>query len=193
MERPRDLQRNDPCALRRVGLERVEGGELAGHHDLSSAVEVGGLEPERVESGEQLGFIRADDGAHAGLHLCRGIRHGAPAFPHEGEGIRLAEHTCARRRRDLAHGVPGDAGDAIAAPVGEQHAQREKSGGHDERLGDSGVADGVGVGDGAVSHEIHADCIGHARELVAVQVVFEPRVEESGGLRALSRAYDNDH
>ena len=157
VERPGDLQRDHPCALRRVRLERVEGGELTGHHDLAAAVEVRRLEPELVESSEQFGFVGADDGAHTGLHLGRGIRHREPALPHEAESVGLAEHSRAGRRGDLADGVPGDARDAIAAPLGEQHAQSEQSGGDDERLGDRGVADGVGVGDGAVSDEVHAD------------------------------------
>ena len=54
VERAGDLQRDDPRAGGRLGLQLLERVEGAGDDDLAAAVEVRGLEAEFGEAREQL-------------------------------------------------------------------------------------------------------------------------------------------
>jgi len=85
------------------------------------------------------------------------------------------------------------AADALAQTTVEQRAETEDAGRDDERLGDGSVADRVGVRDGAVPDEVDAGGLRERSEAVAEGGVREPRLEESGGLGALTRGDDDDH
>jgi hypothetical protein len=99
------------------------------------------------------------------------------------------------RRGDLADRVAGARADGLEAVRGvlEQGQEGHQAGGHDERLGDRGVLDGVRVGGGAVGDEVHP---GDGREpghAVPESGELQPGVEESRGLGALSGRDDNQH
>ncbi len=74
-----------------------------------------------------------------------------------------------------------------------QRAQCEEAGAHEQRLGDGGVLDGVLVGGGAVRDEVDLGRLGMGGQPVTQSGQLEPRVEEAGGLGALTRADENDH
>ena len=75
----------------------------------------------------------------------------------------------------------------------EQLEQRHQTGGDDERLGHRGVADGLGVGLGAVGREVHAGAGGQPVQPGPDGRQLEPRGEEAGGLGALSGGDDGEH
>ena len=66
----------------------------------------------------------------------------------------------------------------------------DESGRDDERLGDGGVLDRVGVGLGAVRDEVVTGRLAQGGQLLAHPVELEPGGEEAGGLGALSGAHD---
>jgi hypothetical protein len=89
--------------------------------------------------------------------------------------------------------VSGDPSDESAAPVVEQSGKGEQAGGDNERLGDGGIADGVGVARCPVRQKIDPDGVGHSDDLIAETLLSEPRVQEARGLRSLAGRDDNDH
>ncbi len=68
-----------------------------------------------------------------------------------------------------------------------------RPGGDDERLGDGGVVDGVGVATRCRGREVDAGGVGERGEVVGERGLGEPGGEESGGLGALSGADDDNH
>ena len=109
MEGAGDLERNDASAGRRRLAEGLECGQLAGDDDLTSAVEVGGLEPEFGELREQFGLVRADDGAHAGGDLRGGRGYRTAAFAHQNHRIRFAQDAGGGCRGEFTDRVARDA------------------------------------------------------------------------------------
>jgi hypothetical protein len=188
-----DLQGDDAAAGDRVVLEGVESVECTGDDDLSAAVEVRRFQSELLEPGEQVGLVAAQYGGHAGRGLRGRGGHGRTALANESDGIRLAQDSGRCCGCHLADRVSGDAGDLRAAAVGEQGAEGEESGRDDERLGDRGVADRVGVARGAVRGEVDARGVGEAVELFPEPRLSEPGGEETGSLGALSGRNNNNH
>ena len=102
------------------------------------------------------------------------------------------DHAGEGRGGELADRVAGE--DApVAAEVAARREERrggDEPGRDDERLGDGGVLDRVGVGLGAVRDEVVAGGVAERGQLLTHAVELEPRGEEAGGLGALSRADD---
>ena len=75
-------------------------------------------------------------------------------------------------------------GDAVGGASGALHDRfgRDQRCRDDERLGDAGVADRVGIGLGAVHDEIHLSGLGVGGEALGDAVEFEPGRKETGGL-----------
>ena len=199
VERTGDLEGDHPRTGRRVGAERVESVERAGGHDLTRAVDVGGRQPVAVDRGKDLVGVTTEHRAHAGRRGGAGLGHGATSQGDEAHGIRLRQHSGPCGGGDLADGVAGERtgtarGDGIRL-VGRagQRAQGEEAGPHEQRLGDGGVLDGVLVGGGAVRDEVDLGRLGMGGQPVTQSGQLEPRVEEAGGLGALTRADENDH
>ena len=99
---------------------------------------------------------------------------------------------------DLADRVPGrarrrGAGAASSPGWSNRAEQADQAGADDERLGDRGVLDRVGVGDGAVGDEVEPGDRGEPAQPVAHPGQLEPGGEEAGGLGALSRADESEH
>ena len=79
---------------------------------------------------------------------------------------------------------------ASSARDGKSARGGHEAGRDDERLRDGGVLDRLGVGLGAVGHEVVPGGAAEGGQLLAHAVELEPRGEEAGGLGALSRADD---
>lgn len=74
-----------------------------------------------------------------------------------------------------------------------QGVQRQQARGYDQRLGDRGVADRVGVGLGAVGDQVDPGGLGVGREQLACAGQFKPGGQETGGLGSLSGTYKYNH
>ena len=97
------------------------------------------------------------------------------------------------RRRQLADAVARHRADGAEVVAGEQVESRDQAGGDQQRLGDLGVTDRVGIGLGAVVGEIEP---GHRRQRLeagAESAVLEPGREESRRLGALTGSDDDQH
>ena len=183
------------------GGEGGEGVERAGRDHLAAAVDVRGDEPVRRERREDLVGVAAEHRAHAG-----GVAAAARAI--------AAPRTATRRRASSSVSTPAIAAAAssptecpavtptsrcaataerrVGAEV-EDGPQARQRGGHEQRLRDGGVPDGVGVGRGAVGDQVEArgrrgprDRLGDGRQL-------EPGGEHAGGLGTLTGADDDEH
>ena len=86
----------------------------------------------------------------------------------------------------------GDAEGVVGAEVedGPQARQRRRD---EQRLGDGGVPDGVGVRRGAVGDQVEAGRAGGPRDRLGDGRQLEPRGEHAGGLGALTGADDDEH
>ena len=69
----------------------------------------------------------------------------------------------------------------------------EDAGGHNERLSNFGVADGVGIGGGAMSNKVQAGDLRPVGESVVSSGALEPRSEKTGFLRALTGSHNHAH
>ena len=149
VERASDRQRPQPAPGRRVGRERSQLGHGAGRDDLAGPVHVGGCQPVGLDRGQHRVLVAAEHRGHAGL-LGRGGRgHALRPDPDEAHRVLGGDHAGQHARRQLAHAVAGDAHGRAADRVraGDHLVQRRRhSGGDQQRLGDGGVPDLVGVG-----------------------------------------------
>ena len=75
----------------------------------------------------------------------------------------------------------------------EQLEGRDQPRGHQEGLGDLGVADGLRVGLGAVVRQVDAGDRGEPLEAGREDGVLEPGREEAGGLGPLAGSDDDEH
>ena len=82
-------------------------------------------------------------------------------------------------QRDAAshHDMAGRPGQGLAG---------EQAGGDEERLGDRGVLDGLGIGLGAVVDKVEPDDIAEFTQAGRELRILQPWGEEAGGLGALS-------
>ena len=77
--------------------------------------------------------------------------------------------------------------------MGEQLEGGDEAGGDQQRLGDLGGSDGLGVGGGAVLDEVETGHGGEPLEARGEGRVLEPGGEETGGLGPLTRGDDDEH
>ncbi len=77
--------------------------------------------------------------------------------------------------------------------MGEEAEQRDQSGRHQQRLGDGGVPDGVGVSLGAEVQQIEVCHRGEPLEALLESGQLEPGGEEAGSLGALTGRDDDEH
>jgi hypothetical protein len=146
-----------------------------------------------LELGQDLVAVAAEYGGHPGRRARRRLGHPATALAHEHHRLLGGDHPRPGRRGDLPDAVARHGADAPerVGRVREQRQRRQHPGGHQQRLGDGGVTDGVGVGLGAVVGEVEAGHRGEPVEPVGERVVLQPRTEESRGLRPLARCDDD--
>ncbi len=167
VEGPGHRQGAQSSAFWRVVLE---GGELvhrSGGDDLAGPVDVGRGEAVLLDGGKDGVGVTAEHRGHAGLGDRSSCRHGLAALADEDHRL-LGRHDTGRRRRsDLADRVSGTDADLAesVSGVGEEAEQRHQAGRHDQRLGDRGIANRLGVGLGAVVHEVE---VGARRRAIAV-------------------------
>ena len=143
-----DAQRDQPGAGRRVGGERLELLGGARGDDLAGAVVVGGGQAVLVEGGQHLVAVAAEDGGHPGRRDGGRVGHRPAALADEDHRLLGAEHPGAGGGGQLTDAVTGNRPD-LREPVGgvgEQLEGGDQAGGDQQRLGDPGVADGLGVG-----------------------------------------------
>ena len=192
---PATLSGIEPRPGRRV---LGEGGELLDRprgDDLAGAVVVGGGEALRLEGGGDLVRLAADDRGHRGRTGGAGRGHGAATFGDEDHRRLGGEDAHARGGGDLADGVAGgDADQRVRVRrVREQLERREQPGGHQQRLRDRGVPDGLGVGVDAVVLEVEPAHRAQPGQAVGEGGLFDPRAQEPGGLCALTGRDDRQH
>ena len=123
------------------------------------------------------------------------VGHRLAALADQHHRLLGGDHPGAGRGGDLADAVPGDRADARerVGGVREQVERGDQAGGDQQRLGDRGVADRVGVGLGAVVGEVEAGDRGQPVEPRGEGRVLEPGREEAGGLGALTGGDDDEH
>ena len=213
VERAGHRQRPEPRAFGRVG---GEGGELlggAGRDDLAGRVDVGGGEAEFGQLGQHRVGVAAEDAVMpvgliaAALAIAR-PRSRTSTSADSGESTpasaaavispTLWPATAADVACDVVEGARQPtgrlAGDAeLRLPVREKHRRGGQTGTDEQRLGDRGVFDLVGVGGGAEAGQIEIENrrppghrIGDARE-------FEPGREKAGNLGALTGGEEREH
>ena len=159
------------------------------------AVVVGGDEALGLEGGQHLVAVAAEDGGHAGRGRRGGLGHRLAALADQHHRLLGGDRAGAGRGRELADAVAGDRAD-LAERVGrvrEQLERGDQAGGDQQRLGDLGVADGLGVRLGAVVGQVEP---GDGREPVEAggeRRVLEPGGEEAGGLGSLTGSDDDEH
>ena len=156
VERAGDAQLRQPCLGRRVGGEGLELLEGAGGDDLAGAVVVGGGQSVLVERGEHLVAVAPEDGGHAGGRGGGGLGHRVAALADQHHRLLGGDHPGTSRGGELSHAVAGHGTDLAerVGRVGEQLQRRDQPGRDQQRLGDAGVADGLGVGLGAVVDQV---------------------------------------
>src|SRR5690606_39231097 len=116
----------------------------------------------------------------------------AAARADEAHAVDVADDVRGYERGDLADRVSGDAAESGSLGVA-QLLPGEDTRGDDERLGDRGVADLVGIPLGAGGDEVDARSLRVALEALTSACGLEPRNQESRGLRTLSGESGNNH
>ena len=127
--------------------------------------------------------------------LRTGRGHRPAALADEDHGLFGREHADPGGGGDLADGVTGghaDVGEGVRR-VGEQLQCGEQTGGDQQRLGDRGVADGLGVGLGPVVRQIEPGDGGQPAQPGGEGGLGRPWPEESGCLRTLTGCHDGEH
>ena len=152
MERPRDAELDEPGPGRRIGGQRGQLILGAGSDDLAAAIVVGSRQTLCCQPGEHIFRVTADDGRHRGWGSGAGLRHGAAALAYEDHRLLGRQHTDSCRGGDFADRVTRNYTDewVTIGWMREQFERGEQAGGDQERLGNRGVSDGLGVGFGAV-------------------------------------------
>ena len=105
------------------------------------------------------------------------------------------DHAGAGGGGDLADAVPGGRADDVerVGRVREELQRGDQPGGHQQRLGDRGVADRLGVGLGAVVDQVQPGAGRQPAQPVLEVGQLEPGREEAGGLGALTGSDDDEH
>ncbi len=149
-----DREGDHPGLGRRVGRQGLQLLHRAGGDGLPRAVGVGRGEAVALEGGGDLVGVAADDGAHPRGGQRARLGHGAAADPDEPDGVLLAQHAGEGGGGELADRVAGeDPGSSYTVGLPERVGGQQPRG-DDERLGDGGVLDGVGVRRRAVGDEV---------------------------------------
>jgi hypothetical protein len=193
VERPGDLEGEYPRPGGRSGAELGESIESSGDDDLPTAVEVGRLKSEFLEPGEERILIAAENGTHAGRNCSRSGGHRGCAGRYEAHGGDFIEDPSADRGGDLPDRVTSNGRGCGQVCVGRQSPKGEQTGGDDERLGNPGVTDGVGVRRRAMGDEVQTGDLRVLLKQPPVGRVIKPRRKETGRLGALAWAYENNH
>jgi hypothetical protein len=135
--------------------------------------------------------LAAEDRGHAGGRERTGCGHLRAAAGRERDRLDRREGPGHGGGSQLADAVAGDhALDAVgeAEPAADDHAEC-----HQQRLGDGGVLDLVGVGGGAEALEVEPGDLAELGQLRADARQLEPRGEHAGGLGALAGGEHSDH
>ena len=153
------------------------------------------VRPCRSSAAVDLVGVAAEDGGHAGRLEGRGVGHRPAALADQHHRLLGGDHAGAGGRRDLADAVPGGRADGVerVGRVREDLQRRHQPGGHQQRLGDRGVADRVGVGLGAVVHQVEPGAGREPAQPVLEVGELEPGTEEAGRLGALPGSNDDQH
>ena len=124
-----------------------------------------------------------------------GRRHRPTALADEHHRLLGGEDTDAGRGGDLADGVAGGDTDdrPKPSPSREQLQRGQQTGGDEQRLRHGGVADGVGVGLGAVVARGPARRRRRASPAARRSLLGQPGCQEPGGLCALTGRDDGQH
>ena len=173
-------------------LELLQG---AGGDDLAGTVVVGRGQAVLVDGGEHLVAVAAEDGGHPGRGDRGGLGHRVAALADQHHRLLGGDHAGAGGGGDLADAVAGDRADLLegVGGCGKTLEGRDQAGRDQQRLGDLGVADRVGVRLGAVVGQVEA---GDRREPVEARGerrVLEPGREEAGRLGTLAGSDDHEH
>ena len=190
-----DAERDQPGLGRRVLGEGVQLLAGAGRHDLTGPVVVGRGQPVLVDGRQHLVAVTTQYGGHAGRRGRGGLGHRLAPLADQHHGLLRGDGAGDGGGCELADAVTGDGADLReqVARLVEQRLRGHQAGGHQERLGDLGVADGVGVGLRAVVGQVDAGHRGEPVEARREGGVLEPGREEAGGLGTLSGCDDDEH
>ena len=140
--------------------------------------------------------LAADHCGHRGGSGGAGGGHRPAALAYEHHGLLRRQHADSGRRGDLADRVAGGHADGRegVGRVREQLQRGQQAGGHQQRLGDRRVADGLGVRLGAVVRQVQAaDRRQPGQPAGEGRGLGQPGLEEAGGLRALAGRHDREH
>ena len=186
VERPGDLERDDPGPSRWVGGERGERVERAGGDDLAGAVDVGGVSPWRsivasTSSGSPPSTALIPVGVAALASAIARPRSATKRIASVSESTPApAAAVISPTECPASAPVPVDATASVLVVAG-QRAQGEQAGADEQRLGDGGVLDGVLVGRRAVRDEVDLGGVGEGGQPVTQAGQLEPRAEEAPG------------
>ncbi len=148
-----------------------------------------------LECREYLVAVAADDRRHTGADGCRRLGHGPATLTDEHHGLLGGDDACSGGGGDLTDAVAGDGADAAerVGRVGEERESRQQARRHEQRLGDGGVADRLGVGLRAVVSEVDTADGRQPVQPVGEVGVLEPRGEEARSLCSLAGGDDDKH
>ena len=154
-----------------------------------------GIRPWAVDRGEDLVAVAAEHGGHAGRRRRRRLRHGLAALADQHHRLLGGDGARTGGRRELTDAVAGDRADLAerVGGMGEQLERGDEPGRDEERLGDLGLADRVGVRLGAEVGEIEPGDGREPLEAGGEGRVLEPGGEEAGGLGSLTGSDDDEH
>jgi hypothetical protein len=179
-----DLERNDPCDARQGVRQTGECVERTGGHDLPCAVAVGRRQAGRLDRRNHLVGLAAEAGSHTGGGVGGRFSHRRAALASDDECCLVAQHSGQRSRGEFADAVARVVPRALV--LAEERVRGRKSGGDQQRLAHSGVADLLRAAVGAELHQVEPDDFGVPPELVCDAGNRQPRAEKSGCLGALS-------
>ena len=137
------------------------------------------------------GLVESSPGVDARTRTVALTAKGAELVPFLEAEWRATEAAYESLEAELPYALTQVVRDMAAAL--EQRGQTDQPGGDDQRLGHRGVADRVRVRDGAVRGEVDTDRLRVRGDLLGHRGDGEPRLEESGGLGALTRGDDDNH
>jgi hypothetical protein len=204
VERARHRERAQPRPGGRVRGQRGQLRRGPGGDDLARAVDVRGGEAVRLEHGEHLVLLAAEDRGHAGGLGGRGLGHGPAAHADQAHRVVGGNHPGDRPGGQFADAVPGR-GTRLPPELGEvttrctwagSAAKRlggGERGGDEQRLGDRGVGDLVLARGRPVADQVAAGQVRPGGKTAGEAGQVQPGGQEARGLRPLARGRDNEH
>lgn len=165
-----------------------------------AAVHVGRGQAELVQVFRHGLLVATEHGGHAGLADGRGLGHRQAAGPHDPHGLQRGQHPGERCggqltdavAREGAHRAEG-AGRVLAGPVVQQFIGGQQARRDQQRLGDGCVTDLLGVGLGAVMHQVEVDGGRPLGDPVGDAGKFEPGGQQARLLGALAGSDEYEH